>query len=126
VTTTTRLPTMKDVPTLNELGPANFELLGVAYGLWAPKGTPAGRRSAFQGAQVAIKIPVSRSVAGPRCGAGDGRRCDPRGVAGSGENRNQSLGPDHPPLANTRTDSRRCVLNSEQPNLRGNACANTR
>src|SRR5262245_28605329 len=39
VTTPTRLPTMKDVPTLNELGLKNFEL-SAWHGLWAPKGTP--------------------------------------------------------------------------------------
>jgi tripartite-type tricarboxylate transporter receptor subunit TctC len=39
VTTPTRLATMKDVPTLSELGLKNFEL-SAWHGLWAPKGTP--------------------------------------------------------------------------------------
>src|SRR4029434_6832969 len=39
LTTPTRLPTMKDVPTLNELGLKNFEL-SAWHGLWAPRGTP--------------------------------------------------------------------------------------
>ena len=39
VTTPARLQTMKDVPTLNELGLKSFEL-SAWHGLWAPKGTP--------------------------------------------------------------------------------------
>ena len=39
VTTPTRIPTMPDVPTLDELGLKNFEL-SAWHGLWAPKGTP--------------------------------------------------------------------------------------
>ena len=39
VTTMSRLPTMKDVPTLNELGLKNFNL-SAWHGLWAPAGTP--------------------------------------------------------------------------------------
>ena len=39
VTTSTRLPSLKDVPTLAELGLTNFEL-SAWHGLWAPKGTP--------------------------------------------------------------------------------------
>lgn len=39
VTTTTRLPSLKDVPTLDELGLKSFQL-SAWHGLWAPKGTP--------------------------------------------------------------------------------------
>ena len=55
VTTTTRLPTMKDAPTLNELGLKNFEL-SAWHGLWAPKGTPKPVIDQLSKAlQVAIK-----------------------------------------------------------------------
>ena len=57
VTTPTRLPTMKDVPTLNELGLKNFEL-SAWHGLWAPKGTPKPVVEQLSKAlQVAIKDP---------------------------------------------------------------------
>jgi tripartite-type tricarboxylate transporter receptor subunit TctC len=39
VTTKARVPSMPDVPTLNEAGLPNFEV-GVWHGLYAPKGTP--------------------------------------------------------------------------------------
>jgi tripartite-type tricarboxylate transporter receptor subunit TctC len=39
VTTRNRLPSLPDVPTLNEQGLTNFEV-GVWHGLWVPKGTP--------------------------------------------------------------------------------------
>ena len=76
VTTPARLQTMKDVPTLNELGLKNFEL-SAWHGLWAPKGTPqAGRRPAFQGAagraQGSQRHPALRR---PRRGAGQGCEC---------------------------------------------------
>jgi tripartite-type tricarboxylate transporter receptor subunit TctC len=58
VTTMTRLPTMKDVPTLNELGLKNFEL-SAWHGLWAPKGTPKPVVEQLSKAlQVAIKDPA--------------------------------------------------------------------
>jgi tripartite-type tricarboxylate transporter receptor subunit TctC len=58
VTTLTRLPTMKDVPTLNELGLKNFEL-SAWHGLWAPKGTPKPIVEQLSRAlQVAIKDPA--------------------------------------------------------------------
>ena len=58
VTTQTRLPTMKDVPTLNELGLKNFEL-SAWHGLWAPKGTPKPVVEQLSKAlQVAIKDPA--------------------------------------------------------------------
>ena len=57
VTTNTRLPTMKDVPTLNEVGLKNFEL-SAWHGLWAPKGTPKAVVDQLSKAlQVAIKDP---------------------------------------------------------------------
>jgi tripartite-type tricarboxylate transporter receptor subunit TctC len=58
VTTATRLPTMKDVPTLAELGLKNFEL-SAWHGLWAPKGTPKAVIDQLSKAlQVAVKDPV--------------------------------------------------------------------
>ena len=58
VTTPTRLPTMKDVPTLNELGLKNFEL-SAWHGLWAPKGTPKPVIDQLSKAlQVAVKDPT--------------------------------------------------------------------
>jgi tripartite-type tricarboxylate transporter receptor subunit TctC len=58
VTTLTRLPTMKDVPTLNELGIKNFEL-SAWHGLWAPKGTPKPILEQLSKAlQVAVKDPM--------------------------------------------------------------------
>jgi putative tricarboxylic transport membrane protein len=57
VTTNTRLPTMKDVPTLNEVGLKNFNL-SAWHGLWAPKGTPKPVVDQLSKAlQVAIKDP---------------------------------------------------------------------
>ena len=58
VTTLTRLPTLQDVPTLNELGLKNFEL-SAWHGLWAPKGTPKPViEQLSKGLQVAIKDPA--------------------------------------------------------------------
>jgi tripartite-type tricarboxylate transporter receptor subunit TctC len=58
VTTPTRLATMKDVPTLNELGLKNFEL-SAWHGLWAPKGTPKPVVEQLSKAlQVAVKDPT--------------------------------------------------------------------
>ena len=58
VTTLTRLPTMQDVPTLNELGLKNFEL-SAWHGLWAPKGTPKPIIEQLSKAlQVAVKDPT--------------------------------------------------------------------
>jgi tripartite-type tricarboxylate transporter receptor subunit TctC len=58
VTTPTRLPTMKDVPTLNELGLKNFEL-SAWHGLWAPKGTPKPIVEQLSKAlQAAVKDPT--------------------------------------------------------------------
>jgi tripartite-type tricarboxylate transporter receptor subunit TctC len=57
VTTPVRLQTMKDVPTLNELGLKNFEL-SAWHGLWAPKNTPKPIVDQLAKAlQVAIKDP---------------------------------------------------------------------
>src|SRR4029453_18402792 len=58
VTTLARLPTMKDVPTLNELGLKNFEL-SAWHGLWAPKGTPKPVIEQLSKAlQAAVKDPT--------------------------------------------------------------------
>ena len=58
VTTLTRLPTMQDVPTLNELGLKNFEL-SAWHGLWAPKGTPkAVIEQLSKALQAAVKDPT--------------------------------------------------------------------
>jgi tripartite-type tricarboxylate transporter receptor subunit TctC len=58
VTTPSRLITMKDVPTLNELGLKNFEL-SAWHGLWAPKGTPRPVVEQLSKAlQAAIKDPA--------------------------------------------------------------------
>jgi putative tricarboxylic transport membrane protein len=58
VTTLTRLPTMKEVPTLNELGLKNFEL-SAWHGLWAPKGTPKPVIDQLSKAlQVAVRDPA--------------------------------------------------------------------
>jgi tripartite-type tricarboxylate transporter receptor subunit TctC len=58
VTSPTRLATMKDVPTLNELGLKNFEL-SAWHGLWAPKGTPKPVVEQLSKAlQVAVKDPA--------------------------------------------------------------------
>ena len=57
VTTLSRLESMKDVPTLNELGLKNFEL-SAWHALWAPKGTPKQIIEQLSRAlQVAIKDP---------------------------------------------------------------------
>ncbi|MFO1311494.1 MAG: tripartite tricarboxylate transporter substrate-binding protein [Burkholderiales bacterium] len=57
VTTMERLPALKDVPTLNELGLRNFEL-SAWHGLWAPKGTPKPIVDELAKAlQVAVKDP---------------------------------------------------------------------
>jgi tripartite-type tricarboxylate transporter receptor subunit TctC len=58
VTTPTRLATMKEVPTLNELGLKGFEL-SAWHGLWAPKGTPKPVVEQLSKAlQVAVKDPT--------------------------------------------------------------------
>ena len=58
VTTLSRLSTLKDVPTLNELGLKNFEL-SAWHGLWAPKGTPKPIVDQLSKAlQAAIQDPV--------------------------------------------------------------------
>ena len=58
VTTMERLPALKDVPTLNELGLRNFEL-SAWHGLWAPKGTPKPVVDELSKAlQVAVKDPA--------------------------------------------------------------------
>lgn len=58
VTTKTRIPSMKEVPTLDELGLKDFEL-SAWHGMWAPKGTPkpiVGELS--KALQAAIKDPT--------------------------------------------------------------------
>jgi len=58
VTTKTRLPSMPDLPTLNEAGLPGFEV-AVWHGLYAPKGTPKPIVDQLAGAlQVALKDPV--------------------------------------------------------------------
>jgi tripartite-type tricarboxylate transporter receptor subunit TctC len=58
VTTKNRLPSMPDLPTLNESGLPGFEV-AVWHGLYAPKGTPKPVIDALTGAlQVALKDPV--------------------------------------------------------------------
>ena len=58
VTTTSRVPTLSDVPTVNELGLKNFEL-SAWHGLWAPKGTPKPIVDQLSKAlQLAIKDPA--------------------------------------------------------------------
>lgn len=58
VTSPQRLPTMKDVPTLDESGLKGFEL-SAWHGLWAPKGTPKPIIDQLSRAlQVAIKDPT--------------------------------------------------------------------
>jgi len=55
VTTKSRVPSLPDVPTLNEAGLPNFEV-AVWHGLYAPKGTPKQAVDALAGAlQVALK-----------------------------------------------------------------------
>ena len=55
VTTKTRVPSLPDVPTLNEAGLPNFEV-AVWHGLYAPKGTPKQAVDALSGAlRVALK-----------------------------------------------------------------------
>ena len=57
VTTRTRVPSLKDVPTLDELGLKNFEL-SAWHGLWAPKGTPKSVIEQLSKAlQAALKDP---------------------------------------------------------------------
>jgi tripartite-type tricarboxylate transporter receptor subunit TctC len=58
VTTKTRVESLKDVPTLDELGLKNFEL-SAWHGLWAPKGTPKPIVEQLSKAlQVALKDPT--------------------------------------------------------------------
>jgi tripartite-type tricarboxylate transporter receptor subunit TctC len=58
VTTPTRLPTMPDVPTLDELGLKNFEL-SAWHGLWAPKNTPKPIvEQVSKALQVAVQDPA--------------------------------------------------------------------
>ncbi|SFU57032.1 tripartite tricarboxylate transporter substrate binding protein BugD [Pseudoduganella namucuonensis] len=58
VTTKTRLPSMPDVPTLNEAGLPGFEV-AVWHGLYAPKGTPKPIIDALSGALLtALKDPT--------------------------------------------------------------------
>src|SRR5512134_3194119 len=70
VTTPTRIPTMPDVPTLDELGLKNFEL-SAWHGLWAPKGTPKPIIDQLSKAlQAAVQDPAVKQrfadlVAGP-------------------------------------------------------------
>ena len=58
VTTKSRVESLKDVPTLDELGLKNFEL-SAWHGLWAPKGTPKPIVEQLSKAlQVALKDPT--------------------------------------------------------------------
>jgi tripartite-type tricarboxylate transporter receptor subunit TctC len=58
VTTKTRVPSLKEVPTLDELGLKNFEL-SAWHALWAPKGTPKPIVEQLSKAlQVALKDPT--------------------------------------------------------------------
>jgi tripartite-type tricarboxylate transporter receptor subunit TctC len=57
VTSANRLPTLPNVPTLQELGLKNFEV-GVWYGLYAPKGTPKAVVDKLSAAlQASVKEP---------------------------------------------------------------------
>jgi tripartite-type tricarboxylate transporter receptor subunit TctC len=61
VTSKSRLPTMPDVPTLDEQGLGGFEVVAW-YGLWAPKGTPKPVLDTLNHAlQTAIADPTFRS-----------------------------------------------------------------
>jgi tripartite-type tricarboxylate transporter receptor subunit TctC len=58
VTTKTRVPTLPDLPTMNEAGLPGFEV-AVWHGLYAPKGTPAPIVTQLSGAlKVALKDPA--------------------------------------------------------------------
>ncbi|MCE3263139.1 MAG: tctC4 [Pseudoduganella sp.] len=58
VTTKTRVPSLPDVPTLNEAGLPGFEV-AVWHGMYAPKGTPKPVIDSLVGAlQVALKDPA--------------------------------------------------------------------
>jgi tripartite-type tricarboxylate transporter receptor subunit TctC len=57
VTSLTRVPTLPDVPTMNEAGLKNFQV-GIWHGLYAPKGTPkAAIDKVVAAMQVAAKDP---------------------------------------------------------------------
>jgi tripartite-type tricarboxylate transporter receptor subunit TctC len=61
VTSKSRLPSMPDVPTLDEQGLSGFEVVAW-YGLWSPKGTPkAVLESLNHAQQAAIADPTFRS-----------------------------------------------------------------
>ncbi|MEN3364193.1 MAG: putative tricarboxylic transport rane protein [Burkholderiales bacterium] len=61
VTTKTRVPSLKEVPTLNEAGLPNFEV-AVWHGLYAPKGTPKPVVDSLAGAlQQALKDPTVKT-----------------------------------------------------------------
>ncbi|MDB5770588.1 MAG: tctC4 [Burkholderia sp.] len=61
VTTKTRVPSLKEVPTLNEAGLPNFEV-AVWHGLYAPKGTPKPIVDSLAGAlQQALKDPTVKT-----------------------------------------------------------------
>jgi len=78
VTSKTRVPSLKDVPTLQELGLKNFEV-AVWHGIYAPKGTPkpaldalvAGLQTALKDANVKVRLaelgtePVQQNRATP-------------------------------------------------------------
>jgi len=61
VTTKTRVPSLPDLPTLNEAGLPNFEV-AVWHGLYAPQGTPKPIIDSLVGAlQVALKDPTIKT-----------------------------------------------------------------
>jgi tripartite-type tricarboxylate transporter receptor subunit TctC len=58
VTTLKRVPSLPDIPTLDEQGLKGFEV-GIWHGLYAPKGTPKAAMDKLSGAlQVAVKDPT--------------------------------------------------------------------
>ena len=126
VTTPTRLATMKDVPTLYELGLKNFEL-SAWHGLWAPKGTPKpvveqlsqGAAGRGQGSRRHAALRRSRRRAGRR------GKCDAGGAADTREDRDRALGADHQGRRTVRglTSSPPFTSIDKERNMK---CANTR
>jgi tripartite-type tricarboxylate transporter receptor subunit TctC len=62
VTSKTRLPSMPDVPTLDEQGLKGFEVVAW-YGLWAPKGTP---KAALDSLNHALQVAIADAAFGTR------------------------------------------------------------
>ena len=88
VTTARRLPSMPEIPTLQEQGLAGFDLV-VWNGLYAPKGTP---KAAIDKLVAALQSAVQNAVF---------------------RNRLADLGAEPAPLAKATPDSLRALLKSE-------------